>query len=699
MIFAKYSVRLLKLCYTFPIISVSPTIPMQPNPLQPETDPYPPMRAAQSADHWARRLFLVPPRAKWLPVALEKVLGTPGQPAMRHLKQEESGEWSIEECQKPGYVPLAEFLTEPAATIWAFVSVAQQSLTALSTLHEAGLGHGNLTLATLLVDRTGNVVLAGPGLRQLAYGEENSGAESPPALPTAVACDDLRNLGRVLREVICGNPDAKVTATRPEIGPMVAAWIDWLASPPLGRAARSAVHASTVLNDLRMGKRDHKPWEDAEEAHSYVLCSSSKDKELKARKIGAGLVDGNKGGGNLRSALISIVTFAALLGGSIFAINYCFEDKKIDAPQQSPIGGLTGPGTPPGVELDFDAIASGYDPSTVSLEVIDKLMSSLPEIKGVGTSLTDWAKKLEEQRAATRTSENAALPPGKGDAANEPEWLYTPDVLPITGQPSSGRAPGDYYIVWRTHQFILTQEECWALQRAIIKSAGYCGVQLISWTVLPNQAGVVVRVPPLQPISDETLLRRIALLRGEKVAKGVEEQLLAAGKDGKTAGADKVRLQWNASIGSAAGFLSVVRSVRVVSKEALGNIPLWKLKPSRMHFLQPDTNQILNAAGIIDTASIRAKLAASAGDWPFCGFAAAQRKYKGSLYGVAVLMQPNPYRSLAPATKEELLSALDLWRRYLVDFPGSLKNTPETAIEAASKVTSPAVPTVPQQPK
>jgi hypothetical protein len=226
-------------------------------------------------------------------------------------------------------------------------------------------------------------------------------------------------------------------------------------------------------------------------------------------------------------------------------------------------------------------------------------------------------------------------------------------------------------VAWSTHEFILTMEECAAVQRAILHSAGFSGVQLLTWTVLPNQAGAVIRVPKPEEISDESLVRRIALLRGDKTAAGVKASLEAAVKTGDKATASKLRSQWTGSMGSAAGFLSVVRTVPVVQKALLGGLPLWKTKPLRMHFLKPDTRDLLRAAGIVDSAAVRSLMVTSASAWPYCGYTAAMRKYKPALYGTAVLMQRNPYRDLPPTPREDLLNALAGWQRFLNDFPQS----------------------------
>ncbi|HXC02981.1 MAG TPA: transposase, partial [Opitutaceae bacterium] len=49
-------------------------------------------------------------------------------------------------------------------------------------------------------------------------------------------------------------------------------------------------------------------------------------------------------------------------------------------------------------------------------------------------------------------------------------------------------------------------------RRQLWTVADYCGVEVLTWTILSNHFHVLARIPQTEPISDEELLRRYQVL-------------------------------------------------------------------------------------------------------------------------------------------------------------------------------------------
>ncbi len=179
---------------------------------------------AVPAGIWHRRVLQAPALAAWVPSALEVLAGQPAMPALRGLQTEPGGGWSVEEFVASDRLPLAAYLTKSAAPVWVFVAIVQQCLTGLISLHKCGLWHGAIGPRTLLVDPSGQVVLAGWGAaaEAPAWGEGVAGPNKSPQLPQSLAAADLRDLGRIFRGVLGGDPNVKMTASRPDIAPLMA---------------------------------------------------------------------------------------------------------------------------------------------------------------------------------------------------------------------------------------------------------------------------------------------------------------------------------------------------------------------------------------------------------------------------------------------------------------------------------------------
>lgn len=617
------------------------------------------------AGTWIRHLIQAPRGAAWVAESVAGLAAVPSLPPLRELRAEADGSWSAEEFVSAGHQPLAVYLTNTAAPVWVFVSIVQQCLAGLSGLHAAGLLHGAISPSTLRIDASGSVRLAGVGATAVVpdwFGAE--AAESAPALRQALAAADLRDLGRTFRAVLGGDAEARMTMTRPDIAPLVAEWIDWLCDPPEGREPAGAAEAESIFSDIRAGRPGVRPWHEPEQTESWQPdMETAKGKRRRMLVHGLGM--------EWRGLVVLGLMVLGLLTGGIWALSHFLASagKGTEAAQPVPAAGVAiplpefGSDEPVDGGSDLEPVA-GLDDLIAGL--LDRLKEGFPED-------AKWEAALKRQK-----EERERLAAGEDPASvlTPVDYLDGPGLFPALGKPGGGRVPGDYYLVWRTARLVMTPEETRALQAAVLRCARYCGVRLMAWTVLPNQAAVVIRVMPRKPLPDEKLQRRIAVLRGEAAAARVIGQIDAKLKEGDRPGADRIREQWTASMGSAAGFFSVITRVPIADASLLRGYTLWQDKPLRMALLDPASAEVVKAAGIVDLAAVKAELVRNPSDWPLCGLSAARHQYGPAIRAISVLMQPDPQDSLPLPPKEDLLNAIRLYRRRLGDLPAETVTTP-----------------------
>ncbi|MEY4688477.1 MAG: hypothetical protein RIR76_2500 [Verrucomicrobiota bacterium] len=191
--------------------------------------------------------------------------------------------------------------------------------------------------------------------------------------------------------------------------------------------------------------------------------------------------------------------------------------------------------------------------------------------------------------------------------------------------PSDGEAC--YHCVTRTvnGERLFQQADQEVLRRMIWRVADYCGLQVITYTILSNHFHVLVRVPAQAPVADEELLRRYAVLFSTpgnfEPARfsTVKKMLIENGPE-----AERWRRRHLALMGDISQYMKILKqrfSIRY--NQAHGRFGTLWAERFKSILVENVEHVLATVAAYIDLNGVRAGLAADPKDYRFCGYAEA----------------------------------------------------------------------------
>jgi hypothetical protein len=179
------------------------------------------------------------------------------------------------------------------------------------------------------------------------------------------------------------------------------------------------------------------------------------------------------------------------------------------------------------------------------------------------------------------------------------------------------------------------------LRRQLWQVAEFCGVRIITYTILENHFHVLVEIPKRVPISDEELLRRLhALYRSPTPEQAVTLGLLRRRLTANPSEAEDRRRRLLKLMGDVSAFMQLLKqrfSIWFNRRHARFGT-LWAERFKSV-LVDGDGQALRTMAAYIDLNCIRAALAADPKDYRFCGYAesvagnAAGRCGLASAYG------------------------------------------------------------------
>src|SRR5258708_9512291 len=191
--------------------------------------------------------------------------------------------------------------------------------------------------------------------------------------------------------------------------------------------------------------------------------------------------------------------------------------------------------------------------------------------------------------------------------------------------PEAGEAV--YHAMSRTvnGERLFAAADCEVLKNQIWLVAEYCGVQVLTYTILSNHFHVLLRVPQKTVPSDEELLRRYRLLYPKPTKyqtarlEVIEEQLKAGGAEGEQWGRKQLAL-----MGDLSAYMKLVKQrFSIWFNKSHGRYgTLWAERFTSV-LIEPQKQAMNPTSAYIDLNCVRAGLAEDPKDYRFCGYAEA----------------------------------------------------------------------------
>ena len=161
------------------------------------------------------------------------------------------------------------------------------------------------------------------------------------------------------------------------------------------------------------------------------------------------------------------------------------------------------------------------------------------------------------------------------------------------------------------------------LRRQLWQVADYCGVQVLTYTVLSDHFHVMVRVPREQPVSDAELLRRYGVLYPKPTAyqtarlEVVKAQLAENGPEALVWRQRQLRL-----MGDVSQYMKLVKQrLSIWYNKAHGRFgTLWA---ERFKSILVGPGALLPMVAYVDLNCVRAGMVEDPKDYRFCGYAEA----------------------------------------------------------------------------
>lgn len=196
------------------------------------------------------------------------------------------------------------------------------------------------------------------------------------------------------------------------------------------------------------------------------------------------------------------------------------------------------------------------------------------------------------------------------------------------------------------------------LRRQIWQVAAYCGVQILTYTIMSNHFHVLVRVPREEPVSDAELLRRFGLLYPKPTTyQAARLEVVKLELSGNGPNAVAWRRRQLALMGDLSQFMKLLKQRFSIwynkSHQRFGTLWAERFKST----LVEGRGRVLEAmAAYIDLNSVRAGLVSDPKDYRFCGYAEAVAGNKTAQAGICAVIGGNDWNEAQPHYRQLLFS-------------------------------------------
>ncbi|HXB01789.1 MAG TPA: transposase [Opitutaceae bacterium] len=162
-------------------------------------------------------------------------------------------------------------------------------------------------------------------------------------------------------------------------------------------------------------------------------------------------------------------------------------------------------------------------------------------------------------------------------------------------------------------------------RRQLWAVADYCGVEVLTWTILSNHFHVLTRVPQAQPVGDEELLRRYQVLYPKPTKYRIQRlEVIKAYLQANAPEGEVWRRRQLAQMGDISAFMKLLKQRFSVwfNKHHKRYGTLWSERFKSI-LVEPKHRVIEAMAAYIDLNCVRACICSDPKDYRFCGYAEA----------------------------------------------------------------------------
>ncbi len=654
-------------------------------------------------ESWDRRSIVLPDETSEQAGAIfQKLLQQTWCPPMRSLAGVPPMQ-QVDVCSEAGSVPLADMDFAESKVVYRLLTIIDKVLEALEWIHHEGLTAGQLSAESIRVSPDGGVKLV-----------TVAGAEEWPPLAAKQACQrDIKRLGNAAHQVLTvDGGEGPLHLMRNDVAPLIPQFVDWISGRQVTVPVPESVRlVRETLRSVINGAAMKMPWQPEAKPVAIVgerLLPEAEDPKKKKKKkkkrirkpiewkkyLPAAKIGGMAAALGLTGWFSYVYIIASPSKKSLAKSNEVLEqyinqagDTMVSSASQAPTIAAaprqpTAPSAPASIASSAEPARVRPRPVTPALEVVTPTLTIQER--------QQWRKVFSFPAATVSGEFTAPVKPAQRvieDSSAHIKVLGTNRVIPFPSigktvleetstMPLEAMPPGDYYVVQFCASGMFIDAEAVKLQQNVVRSSQFCGVQLLTWVVLPNAWGAVVRVPAPRGLSATEMARRFQLLPDSAAAatRARAQALLAKGDQ---EGAQQQMEARGRHVGSVNGFVTTVNEMSAGKDGAAAFQAEWKKAPYRLSKLK-NTAEIQEACAIIDQAPVKAEFVRRPAQWHLSGYGVAVAGYRTALEGLSKVMEADTDYKKADESARELVLT-EVLRCYGIMIGDLPKSTPVAA--------------------
>lgn len=171
---------------------------------------------------------------------------------------------------------------------------------------------------------------------------------------------------------------------------------------------------------------------------------------------------------------------------------------------------------------------------------------------------------------------------------------------------------------------ILDRPEKEKFRRIMRKLEAFCGLRVLTYTIISSHFHVLVHVPLRRELSDEELLERLAILYEPEMVEEVAARLADYRQHGQEKAAEALKAQYTYRMYDVSEFMKTLkqRFSQYYNRKTDRLGPLWAQRFKSV-LVENSEHAILTMAVYIDLNAVRAGLASDPAEYRYCGYGEA----------------------------------------------------------------------------